>query len=116
MAMKKIPIIFAVPILYSLILGCAHDPMKFKANPGLTNDDYAAARIECGGAEKSGGYFAFGPAIILLPVMAVVEGYRYSKRGSVLTCMEARGFKCIENCPTVNLSSGAQPGSSAPAK
>lgn len=112
--MRIIMIVLTMMILTFQVLGCAHDPMKFQTNgPGLTNSDYQAARVACRGDVKSDGYFLFGPLFILAPVVAAIEGYKYSKRGTIQKCMEARGFKCIENCPVVNLSNGAQPDSSA---
>jgi hypothetical protein len=96
--MKKISILLLSIIL---MMGCAHNQMRFNLAPGSTEDDYNKARIECGDS-PSGGYFLFGPLIILVPVVAVVESIKFSKRHGIQDCLEAKGFKCIENCAHVS--------------
>jgi hypothetical protein len=71
--------------------------MRFNLAPGTNQEDYNNARLECGDS-GGGGYFLFGPLIILAPVVAVVEGIKASKRHKIQDCLEAKGFKCIENC------------------
>jgi len=73
--------------------------MQFRLAPGTNQDDYRTALKECGVDSTQGGYFLFGPLIILAPVVAIIEGVKYSQRGGVQRCMEAKGFKCMENCP-----------------
>jgi hypothetical protein len=79
-------------------ISCAHDPMRFTKPLDATPQDYEAARQACGGDKKGGGYFLFGPLILLAPVVLAVEAVKASNRSNVQTCMEAKGFKCIENC------------------
>jgi hypothetical protein len=73
--------------------------MQFQLAPGTNQEDYRRVLKECGGDAKQGGYFLFGPLILLAPVVAVVEGVKYNQRGGIQKCMEAKGFKCIANCP-----------------
>jgi hypothetical protein len=87
-----------VLIVCIMMFGCAHSPMQFRLAPGTNQVDYQTALQECGGDGKQGGYFLFGPMIIIAPVVAVVEGVKYHKRGVLQKCMEAKGFKCTANC------------------
>jgi len=80
-----------------LMFGCASAPMRFQLPPGTTQDEFMQARKECGDS-GSGGYFLFGPLILLAPVFAMIEGVKYSNKVDVQDCMESKGFKCIENC------------------
>lgn len=82
-----------------MMFSCAHSPMQFRLAPGTNQDDYRASLSECGG-DGGSGYFLFGPLIILAPVVAVVEAVKYHNKNTVRSCMEAKGFKCIANCPT----------------
>jgi hypothetical protein len=82
-----------------MMFGCAHSPMQFQLAPGTNQVDYQTALKECGGDSKQGGYFLFGPLILLAPAVAVIEGVKHHKRAEVQNCMEAQGFKCISNCP-----------------
>ena len=91
--------IIIVLIVCTMMFGCAHSPMKFQLAPGTNQADFQTAKQECGGDSNQGSYFLFGPLIILAPVVAVVEGVKYQKRGEFQKCMEAKGFKCLENCP-----------------
>mgnify|MGYP001619458841 CR=1 FL=1 len=88
-------------ILISAVVcfGCSHSPMRFQLAPGTSQADYQTAVQECGGDAQQGGYFLFGPLIILAPVVAIVEGAKYNQRAGIMKCMEAKGFKCIQNCP-----------------
>lgn len=96
--MKKIQIVFFL-VLSSFLYGCAHEPMKFRLAAGTNQNDYQEALKECGGDSKQGGYFLFGPLILVAPAVAVIEGVKANKRADVQNCMEAKGFKCVENCP-----------------
>jgi hypothetical protein len=75
--------------------------MRFNLAPGSTQDDYNKARIECGDS-PSGGYFLFGPLIILAPVVAAVESVKFAKRHELQDCLEGKGYRCIENCAHVS--------------
>ncbi len=86
-------------IVCIMMIGCAHSPMQFQLAPGTNQSNYQTALKECGGDTTSGGYFLFGPLIILAPVVAIVEGVKYNQRGGIKNCMEAKGFKCVANCP-----------------
>ncbi len=87
-------------MVYIMMFGCAHSPMQFQLAPGTNQGDYQTALKECGVEDKQVGYFLFGPLIILAPVVAIIEGVKYNQRCGVQKCMEAKGFKCIANCPT----------------
>ena len=86
-----------------MMFGCAHSPMQFQLAPGTNQDDYERAVKECGGDTKQGGYFLFGPLIILAPAVAIIEGVKHNQRANIQNCMEAKGFKCIANCATKSL-------------
>lgn len=82
-----------------LLFGCAHSPMKFQLAPGTNQNDYKEALKQCGVEDKQGGYFLFGPLILLAPAVAIIEGVKANQRSNVQKCMEEKGFKCAENCP-----------------
>ncbi|NDY71451.1 hypothetical protein DO021_02965 [Desulfobacter hydrogenophilus] len=90
-------IAFFLSVLF--ITGCAHAPMQFQLAQGTNQNDYRAALNECGGDKKQSNYFLFGPLILVAPAVAVVEGVKAGQRNNVQTCMEDKGFRCIENCP-----------------
>ena len=87
-----------VIIAFLIINGCAHSPMKFQLATGTNQNDYQSAVKDCGGGDADGGYFLFGPLILLAPAVGIIEGVKSHNRGKLQDCMEARGFKCIENC------------------
>ena len=80
-----------------LTFGCAHAPMNFQLAPGTTQEDFQRAKKECGEVTGGGG-FIFGPAIIVVGVVAVVESVKYAKKNKFQDCMEDKGFKCIRDC------------------
>ena len=88
--------------LCTMMFGCAHSQARFSVPPGTNQADFVTAMKACGGDYKQGGYFLFGPLILLAPAVAVVEVVRYNKRQNrmreVQQCMEAKGYKCIDNC------------------
>ena len=87
-------------VLIAFLSGCAHGPMQFRsAGYKKTQADYERARIECGGDSDQGNYFLFGPLFILAPVFAVIESINFAERHRIQDCLEAKGFKCINNCP-----------------
>lgn len=92
--MKKIALVIAFIFLF----GCSRAGMKFNYAPGTNQNDFQTALKDCG-EEKQEGYFLFGPLIILAPVMGAIEGTRYYKKKGVQTCMEGKGYRCVENCP-----------------
>ena len=83
--------------------GCAHNPMRYNLAPGTTQQDFNKAIIECGGSDQAEGGFIFGPAIIILPVIAVIESIRFAKKHKLQDCLEDKGFKCTENCAHVSI-------------
>jgi len=86
-------------IIVSLLAGCAPGTMQFRLAPGTTQTDYQRAVQECGGSTQPGGqYCLFGPAILVLPAVAIIEGVKYVKKTKIQECVEAKGFKCIANC------------------
>lgn len=108
--------LFAILISCLVTFGCAHSQMRFNIAPGSTQDDFTKARMECGDDSGGGGGFIFGPLIIVAPVIAVIESVKFAKRHGLQDCLEAKGFKCIENCAHVSqyLERG-QPKTSPPA-
>ncbi len=88
--MKKL---FAAVVLV-MLMGCAAQ-MKYNVPQGRNFDQ---AKVDCGDT-GSGGYFLFGPLIILAPVVAVIESIKFAGRHKIQDCLEAKGFKCVENCP-----------------
>lgn len=93
--MKTIIVLMVCIIMF----GCAHTPMKFQLATGANQNDYNDALKQCGVDDKQGGYFLFGPLIIIAPAVAIIEGVKYKQRDNVQKCMEGKGFKCIDNCP-----------------
>ena len=99
--------LLVILISFLVTFGCAHNQMQYAIPPGSTQDDFNKARIECGDS-KSGGYFLFGPLIILAPAVAVIESVKFAKRHGLQDCLEGKGFRCIENC--VHVSQYQEPG------
>lgn len=84
-------------ITFLLINGCAHAPMQFQLAAGTNQSDYQSAVKLCGG-DNNQGHFIFGPLILVAPLVVAMEGINYHQKGEMQNCMEAKGFKCVENC------------------
>ena len=80
-----------------IINGCAHAPMQFQLAAGTNQADYQSSVKLCGG-DNNQGHFLFGPLILVAPLVVAMEGINYHQKGEIQNCMEAKGFKCIENC------------------
>ena len=76
-----------------MMFGCAHSRMQFQLAQGTTQDDFQRAKIDCG-EDAGGGGFIFGPAVIVVGVIATVESIKYAKKNKFQDCMENKGFKC----------------------
>ncbi|MBA4418531.1 MAG: hypothetical protein C0392_11585 [Syntrophus sp. (in: bacteria)] len=93
-----------------ILSSCATSPMKFNLAPGTNQDDYHRAIRECGGDYRKGGYFAFGPLFFVAGATVVMEAIRHkqyqNKMVEAQKCMEARGYKCTDNCQIEEKESG----------
>lgn len=91
---------FALVAVMLLVYGCASGPMKYKPEVYKTQADYSQAVTECKDVVKprEGGFFMFGPAILVLPISAVIAAVDANDRDNFQKCMEERGYTCIDNC------------------
>ena len=95
--MRRTLVFFLMFLFVFSAHGCARSSMKFQLAPRTTQNDFQQAKIECG-EDTGGGGFIFGPAIIVVGVIAAVESVRFVKKNKFQDCMEAKGFKCVTNC------------------
>ena len=88
--------VFLVMLFLVMMIGCAHSRSVYQSQ-GKSEVDFEDQKVICG-SDGSGGYFLFGPAIIIFPVVGMLEGYKYYRRGAFQECMETAGWQCIEGC------------------
>lgn len=100
--------------LATTITGCATAPMQYALAPSKSQEDYRAAAAACTQANPQTEGFIFGPAILVLPVVAATAGHNYGQRKNFRRCMEAQGYRCLNNCPDLDETAGAETPDVAP--
>ena len=75
-----------VVLLVVLLAGCATTAYRTAATNHKSEAEVKADLYDC----RPSGSFAFGPLIILLPLMAVMTAVEYSAQKS---CLEAKGYR-----------------------
>lgn len=73
-----------------VLAGCASTPMVGGGSQAQADADHAAC-LRISGAPTGG--FIFGPAIIVLPVVAIAGAVNHSKTKAYQTCMLDRGYR-----------------------
>lgn len=85
-------------ILIGILSLSSCTPTRYQLAPHTTQLDFQHDLQSCGGSvEPEPGYCLFGPAIVVLPAMAIIEGVKAVQRQNVKQCMEVKGYKALDN-------------------
>ena len=86
--------IIAIAIVALMLGGCSTNGPVNRAYKNVSqaqaDRDTISCRNEAG--TNGGGFFVFGPAIVVLPVIAAVGAYKQSKTENYYACLERRGY------------------------
>ena len=95
--MKNLALIFIILLMST---GCASKQIIF--DRGLSQSDFSVDDQFCGGDKLGGGSFAVGPILFVGAVVAIQEVAKHIQAVKYQSCMEERGWTCVENCPVSN--------------